>query len=230
MALTEEVDTTRQYEIPEGVLLEFRLAGPLVRASAWAIDAAIRAVLYIVIGLSFSYFGGVGVAIILIALFLIEWFYPVLFEVKNGATPGKKAMGIWVIHDNGTPVTVSASVIRNLLRAVDFMPVMYGFGLLSMLFNREFKRLGDLAAGTLVVYRDNYEERSELPSRTAERPGVELTESEQQAVLAFAERASGLSSERRVELAEILSEISGHNGERAVDGIYGYANWLIKGR
>ncbi len=229
MVTTEEVDTTRQYEIPEGVLLEFRLAGPLVRASAWAIDAAIRAVLYIVIGLSFSYFGGVGVAIILIALFLIEWFYPVLFEVKSGATPGKKAMGIWVIHDNGTPVTLSASVIRNLLRAVDFMPVMYGFGLLSMLFNREFKRLGDLAAGTLVVYRDNYEERSELPSRTAVRPEVELTESEQQAVLAFAERAPALSSERRVELAEILSEISGHKGERSVDGIYGYANWLMKG-
>ncbi|MBL3528405.1 MAG: RDD family protein [gamma proteobacterium endosymbiont of Lamellibrachia anaximandri] len=230
MVTTEEVDTTRQYEIPEGVLLEFRLAGPLVRAGAWAIDAAIRAVLYIAIGLSFSYFGGVGVAIILIALFLIEWFYPVLFEVKSGATPGKKAMGIWVIHDNGTPVTLSASVIRNLLRAVDFMPVMYGFGLLSMLFNREFKRLGDLAAGTLVVYRDSYEKRPELPSSTAVRPGVELTESEQQAVLAFAERAPALSSERRVELAEILSEISGRKGERAVDGIYGYANWLMKGR
>jgi uncharacterized RDD family membrane protein YckC len=108
--------------------LEFRLAGPIVRAAAWAIDAVIRAVLYLALAIIMSLFGGVGMAVMLIGFFLIEWFYPVIFELHNGATPGKRMMGILVIQDNGTPVTPSASVIRNLLRTADFLPVLYATG------------------------------------------------------------------------------------------------------
>lgn len=198
----------------------------MVRACAWAIDAAIRAVLYIAISITFAFWGGVGIAVILIGIFLIEWFYPVLFEVNSGATPGKQMMGIWVIHDNGTPVSWPSSLVRNLLRAADFLPVLYGFGLLTMLANRDFKRLGDLAAGTLVVYREQPLQRGELPDAAAEPPPAELTVDDQRTLLEFAERSNLLSRDRGIELADILAKLTGKTGQQAVKTLYAYANWL----
>jgi uncharacterized RDD family membrane protein YckC len=226
----DPLDTLLSYEIPEGVLLDYRLAGPVVRACAWAIDAAIRAVIYLVLVLIMSFLGGVGMALMLIGFFLIEWFYPVVFEIRSGATPGKRAMGIQVIQDNGTPVTPSASVIRNLLRSADFLPFFYATGLLTMLVNREFKRLGDLAAGTLVVYRDQLQSRELPPHAVASKPPVELNETEQLTLLSFAERGEKLSLGRRRELAELLSEQTGLEGDAAVNTLYAYANWILKGR
>jgi uncharacterized RDD family membrane protein YckC len=226
----EPLDTLLSYEIPEGVLLDYRLAGPVVRACAWAIDAAVRGVIYLVLVVVLSLLGGLGMALILIGFFLIEWFYPVVFELQNGATPGKRAMGIYVIQDNGTPVTPSASVLRNLLRAADFLPFLYATGLLTMLVNRRFKRLGDLAAGTLVVYRDKQKTRDLPPREIATKPPIELNEPEQLTLLAFAERGEKLSLGRRQELAELLNQQTGLQGDAAVDALYAYANWILKGR
>lgn len=224
------IDTLGFYEIPEGVRLEFRLAGPVVRASAWAIDLAIRTGLYIVLAMIFGFLGGVGMALILIGFFLIEWFYPVIFEIRNGATPGKRSMGIQVIQDNGIPVTPAASVIRNFLRIADFLPFLYATGLITMMCNREFKRLGDLAAGTLVVYRDDKPERVRPPMDKTEKPPMELTEEDQLTLLAFSERAEGLSAGRREELAGLLAETTRCQGEAGVAALYAYANWILKGR
>ncbi|MCM8855527.1 MAG: RDD family protein [Candidatus Thiodiazotropha sp.] len=226
----EQLDTLWRYEIPEGVLLDFRLAGPVVRACAWAIDAALRGVIYLVLVMVLVLLGGIGTALMLIGFFLIEWFYPVVFEIHNGATPGKRAMGILVIQDNGTPVTPSASVIRNLLRTADFLPFLYATGLVAMLINREFKRLGDLAAGTLVVYCDEQHERIDPPLAMARKPPIELSETEQLTLLAFAERGENLSIGRREELAELLVEQTGLQDGKAVDALYAYANWILKGR
>jgi hypothetical protein len=115
-------------------------------------------------------------------------------------------MGIQVIQDTGIPVTPAASVIRNFLRIADFLPMLYATGLISMMCNREFKRLGDLAAGTLVVYRDDKRERVRPPSEKVEKPPLELCEEDQLTLLAFSERAEELSAERREELAGLLSE------------------------
>ncbi|MCU7796253.1 MAG: RDD family protein [Candidatus Thiodiazotropha sp. (ex Myrtea spinifera)] len=227
---TAPIDTLGFYEIPEGVRLEFRLAGPIVRASAWAIDALIRSLLYLVLSVILALFGGVGMAILLIGFFLIEWFYPVIFELQNGATPGKRMMGILVIQDNGTPVTPAASVIRNLLRTADFLPFLYATGLVTMLINREFKRLGDLAAGTLVVYRDESRGRTKTPTDVVEKPPLDLSEDEQLTLLAFSERAEHLTQDRKEELADFLSEVTGRQGGEGVETLYGYANWIIKGR
>jgi hypothetical protein len=172
----------------------------------------------------------VGMALTLIGLFLIEWFYPVVYEIRNGATPGKRAMGILVIQDNGVPVTPAASVIRNFLRIADFLPFLYAAGLITMLCNREFKRLGDLAAGTLVVYRDEKRERVRLPTDKVEKPPLELTEEDRLTLLAFSERAEDLSVARREELAGLLSELNRRQGEAGVEALYAYANWILKGR
>ncbi len=224
------LDTTRAYETPEGVELDLRLAGPLVRACAWAIDTAIRAVLYAATAYVFSLFGGVGLSLMLISFFLLEWFYPVVFEVHNGQTPGKKTMGIQVVHDKGTPVALPASLLRNLLRAVDFLPFLYGFGLVSMLVNREFRRLGDLVAGTLVTYRDSAGARSELPAAQSLAPPPGLDVDEQLLLLLFAERSETFSAERRVELADLLSDLTGKQGEAGVQALWGNARWLAEGK
>jgi uncharacterized RDD family membrane protein YckC len=227
---TSSTDNVHYHETPEGILLQLRLAGPVVRACAWSIDAAIKMVLYAAIGMLNAFIGGVGVALMLIGFFLVEWFYPVLFEVYNGATPGKKAMGLLVVHDNGTPVSVAASLLRNLLRVADFFPVLYGAGLVSMLSNRRFQRLGDLVAGTLVIYRERELKEITIPQVSPRPPPQRLSVEELRNIITFAERSKSLTEERRIELANQLVELTGLQGPAAVQELYAYANWLTRGR
>jgi hypothetical protein len=165
---------------------------------------------------------------------LVEWFYPVWFELRSGATPGKKAMGLVVVHDDGTPVGPSASLIRNLLRALDFLPLFYATGLISMLIDRDFRRLGDLAAGTLVVYADRPRVDRHIPERAPRAPTGRLDTDLQQAILDFAERSPRLSRARCAELAELAVDkgSGGRNqgGEAAVAELLGVANWIARGR
>ena len=87
-----------------------------------------------------------------ILVFALLWGYYMVFEVTtNGQSPGKRALGLRVIKDGGYPIGFADSAIRNLVRVVDFLPFFYGAGLLTMLLNSNWQRLGDLAAGTLVV-------------------------------------------------------------------------------
>jgi hypothetical protein len=171
--------------------------------------------------------GDLGQGIFLVCFFLLEWFYPVFFEVlKHGATPGKKKMGIRVVNDNGTPVSWSTSITRNLLRAADFAPVLYGFGLISMLMSSDFKRLGDMAAGTIVIYSSHNTAKSAIPKADPTPLPVHLTIKEQRAILDFAERSELLSPERREELASIVPELTAAEDQQAVNTLYRYANWL----
>ena len=196
------LDTLRSVPTPEGFELTLRLAGPVPRSLAFVIDLMIRAGVYFVIALVLSQLKSTGFGMLMILAFLLEWFYPVVFEVwRNGATPGKRAFGLAVLNDNGTPVTFGASITRNVLRAVDFLPFLYAFGLVTMLLNRDFKRLGDLAAGTIVVYRDQPAVRGALPQARLVVPAVPLTLAEKRAVLDFAERYATLTEERANELA-----------------------------
>jgi uncharacterized RDD family membrane protein YckC len=220
------IDSARAIETPEGVLLELRLAGPVVRALAWAIDMAIRFAVYLVLGLLLPLLGGAGMGLWLILLFLLEWFYPVAFEVlARGQTVGKMALGIRVLCDDGTPVGWYPSTVRNFLKFVDFLPILYGAGLLSMLLQRDFKRLGDLAAGTIVVYTERRVPRQSRPGPEAEAdladplslPPLPLTLEEQQALVAFAARRRELTAERAEELAELLEPLTGLHGPEAVN-------------
>lgn len=221
------LDTARTFETPEGVELQLHVAGPVVRSLAWLLDALIRAGLYIGLAIVLGKLGRMGGGIMLVGFFLIEWFYPVFFEVlKHGATPGKKSMGICVVQDNGTPLTWSASIIRNLLRVADFAPMLYGFGITAMLLNRDFKRLGDMAAGTIVIYTPQKAQQAGIPNAAAVAPPFALRIAEQRAVMDFAERSRLLSNERQEELANILGDLNNTRGERAIQTLFQYANWL----
>ncbi len=95
-----------------------------------------------------NWLGAVG-GVIVFALF---WGYYMVFEITtNGQSPGKRALGLRVIKEGGYPVSFADSAIRNLVRIADFLPFFYGVGMCVMLVNRNWQRLGDLAAGTLVV-------------------------------------------------------------------------------
>lgn len=84
--------------------------------------------------------------------FALLWGYYLLFEmIWNGQSPGKRWVGLRVIKDSGAPISFVDSTIRNLVRLVDFLPVYYGIGVIVMFFNDRAQRLGDLAAGTVVV-------------------------------------------------------------------------------
>lgn len=222
------LDNVRAIETPEGMELELRLAGPAVRALAWLLDFLIRFAIYIGLSMVLGFLGEAGMGVMLILIFLLEWFYPVLFEVyRGGATPGKSAMGIKVLQDDGTPVGWPASMVRNLLRAADFLPLFYGFGLITTLLNRDFKRLGDLAAGTVVVYGESPARRAGLPEAAPQPPPVPLSLEEQRALVDFAERAAALTVERREEIAEIARPLTGAGGALAAQRLQAYANWLV---
>jgi uncharacterized RDD family membrane protein YckC len=224
------LDTALNYETPEGIILKLKAAGPLVRFYAWLLDFFIRAGILIAISSVLGYFGKAGMGILLVLSFLLEWFYPVIFEVHSGATPGKKVVGLFVVHDNGTPVYFVSSLLRNLLRVADFFPLFYCTGLISMSLNSDFKRLGDMAAGTLVVYKENSKGLRKIKQLKAKQPPPDLRINEQQTILDFAERHQTLSKDRCVELAELLYELTNKRGQEAVKEIYSYANWLAKGK
>lgn len=222
------IDTRRAIQTPEGVELGLRVAGPVARAYAWLIDFLIRMAIFVVLFYAMSIFGRAGMGILLVLLFLLEWFYPVLFEIyKQGSTPGKRSLGIRVVNDDGSEVTWQTSLTRNLLRAVDILPFLYGFGIVTMLCSRDFKRLGDLAAGTMVVYRDKVGEAAEIPQEPPRAPPIPLTAAEQKSMLQYAERIPMLTAERCNELANLLSGITLLENESCVKRIVQYANWML---
>jgi uncharacterized RDD family membrane protein YckC len=193
-------------ETPEGIDLLLRPAGLVPRALAFGIDLLIRAALLAALGYGFALLGNFGMGIGALLLFLVQWWYMVLFEVLNqGRTPGKQWLGLRVIHDDGTPISWASSLTRNLLRFVDMLPIGYFLGALCCLWHPSFKRLGDLAAGTLVVYRERNIAAPAIPPADPVAPPLPLTLPEQRALIAFAERHETLSPERRQELAAILA-------------------------
>jgi uncharacterized RDD family membrane protein YckC len=204
------LDTRHSIETPEGALLPLTPAGFGVRALAQLLDIMIRYSIILVVATLLTLLGGMGTGIALILMFVCEWFYPVYFEVaRQGRTPGKKWMGIRVVNDDGTPITFGPSLLRNLLRFVDFLPMLYLTGIIASLCNRQFKRLGDLAAGSMVIYEapparePSFEVRGQLPVP------ADFSTDEQRALLGFAERSKYLSAERQSELATILLPVIG---------------------
>lgn len=92
--------------------------------------------------------GGLG-----LLSFVFLWGYYILFELLwNGQTPGKRWAGLRVIRTDGAPITLVESIVRNLVRLIDFLPFYYGIGVVTMFIHSQSRRLGDLAAGTIVVH------------------------------------------------------------------------------
>jgi uncharacterized RDD family membrane protein YckC len=218
--VTPAFDTVLSVDTPEHLVFQIRIAGPTRRALAWFLDLAVRGVLLLVLSIGVGIvlgsldLGGVGTGMLLLLLFVLDWGY---FVVSEALTGGRSIGKIWfnlrVVRNNGLPITWKESLLRNLLRAADlvlFPPLLLPVAPLAMAFDRRFRRLGDLAAGTIVVV----EEAAPVASRKAippdERilatlpPIVPLDREDLEALELFVHREQ-MSDARREELAKFVA-------------------------
>jgi uncharacterized RDD family membrane protein YckC len=225
------LDTVVAAETPEGIVLELHPAGLPARFYAFILDWLIRLVIVYAFAIVARFLGGIGVAFLIVLFFLLEWFYPVAFELgRSGATPGKKTFGLKVVMDNGLPITPAASFTRNLLRVADFLPFGYGFAIVSVLLRKDCKRLGDIAAATLVVHQPQAAPRITLEKVEPVVPVRPLAPRDQAALVALAARAPTLTGERLDELAALAASVSGdqgHAGSAVTHRVLGVAQWLM---
>jgi uncharacterized RDD family membrane protein YckC len=139
---------------PEGVDLELVLAGLGSRFAAALLDLLIQfgAIIALLFVLGAAGDSGVAIALFFIGVFLILFGYDIVLETWNsGRTVGKLAAGLRVVRGGGEPVGFLTSAIRNVVRIVDFLPAFYPVGMITILVTTRNQRLGDLAAGTLVI-------------------------------------------------------------------------------
>ena len=185
---SSECDQAQDYRVltPERVSLQFDVAGIGSRAAAALIDTAIQAtiatalfILFIVLysparlgnaagglvpGDAGVWLGVLVLIFVSLGVFFLLWGYYMVFEIVwSGQTPGKRALGIRVIRENGYPLRAGDAVVRNLVRIIDGPPAGAVVGALVMLFNERAKRLGDFAAGTIVVREGRRQRLDQLP-------------------------------------------------------------------
>jgi len=227
-----KLDTVALVETPEGTDLHAELAGLVPRALAYLVDLLIRFGIMTVLGIVLTILGQAGLGIFLIAFFVLEWWYPVLFEVyRGGQTWGKKSFNIKVVNDDLTPVSLGPSLIRNLLRGADIFPIFYATGCISTLLTERFQRLGDLAAGTIVIYCESEPyDSSGLDKVEAVTPVHSMNEDQQVAFINFALNKGRMSQDRQEELAEIIRPRMPLNAVKASDYVRGVGKWLLGAR
>lgn len=240
MAASFALDTTIAVVTPENIAFDYQLAGPFRRLPAYLIDVAVRWIviviivfgIYLVGGLiSFQALGPFATAAAFLVYFGISWFYGTVLETYyNGRTVGKWACGLRTIDVDGRPITGKRAFIRNLLRIADLAPIaaISSFseevppafiiptgmvGLATMLATRRMQRLGDLAAGTMVIV----DERSwRLPIAKVDDPRVpalasffpgdyRVSRSMSRTLAIYAERRHYLTPARRREVARHLT-------------------------
>jgi uncharacterized RDD family membrane protein YckC len=163
-------DSTFQVNTPENVALEYPLAGIGSRFLASLVDHLLLAGILVVVNLVmvFAFYVSTRVsfatseesphwvywafAALGLVSFAVQYGYFIFFEILwNGQTPGKRAVRLRVVRSNGLPISAGEAVIRNVVRLVDSMPIGYGVGLVAMFLDSRCRRLGDFAAGTLVI-------------------------------------------------------------------------------
>ena len=235
MATEPPIDTRIEIVTPENIAFQYRMAGPFRRLPAYLIDVALRAILIIVLlfvlSIGFGIVGqwGLGVGIWLVAWFLFDWFYGGLFETYwNGQTPGKRMMRIRVVSDEGQPINGWQAVLRNFLRSADALPPVvvfelgelpisfptYLLGLLTATMNDRYQRLGDLAAGTMVIIEEPQRHYGMVPINEPEavRLAAELPASFRasrglaRALAAYVQRRQTFPWRRRIEIAMHVGE------------------------
>jgi uncharacterized RDD family membrane protein YckC len=219
-------------ETPEQTMLEFPLAGIGSRFLAIALDTVLQVAAICVVGvvllalaIPFSFFfkssGLWAVAIVIFCVFSIAVSYFALFEALwNGQTPGKRWTHLRVIKDTGRPIGAYDAVLRNLLRSVDWLPTLYAAGIITMIVSRENKRIGDYAAGTVVIHEKPLEAVGSIwnvPAAAAHTlpigSSARVTPEELQLVETFLERRDSLQLDVRRALArQIADRIGGRIG------------------
>ena len=223
------IDTLLTAETPEGIAISIRPAGFAVRATAFLIDAAIRVLFLMTCAGVLAAGGRFGGGLFFIFIFVLNWLYPVIFELTPAAaTPGKRIMGLVVLMANGLPITPAGCLIRNLMRVVDVLPLCYAFGIVTILLRGDSRRIGDLAGGTVVAYRYDVQPAGSLADAAPLPPPIALSRRQQIAIMAFGFRVGRLTPERAEEIAELASAALADTPARLslTTRLVGVARWL----
>jgi len=221
------IDTDVAIETPEHIVFHYRIAGPARRAVGHVLDlvlcyffVAVLAAIVLLATASGAIDKGevsaaakAGIGLVLLALFLAQWAYFLVWEATLGRSPGKMAVGLRVVTTSGRPIGWRAAALRNLLRAADLLPIGYIAGLVSMTLSSRFQRLGDLVAGTMVVAPEQARAARPLelsppaePRELASLPDhVSLDADERVAIELFLRRRHALGVARENELAEMIA-------------------------
>jgi len=218
-------------ETPEQVALEFPLAGVGSRFLALAVDMLLQlAIALLVLGAvsgTWSVVGGRGIggawfiAVLVIAAFLLFYGYFAGFEAFwHGQTPGKRLVGLRVLSVTGRPARVDEAILRNLLRVIDQLPGVYAIGIVTMLVSSRNQRLGDLAAGTVVVHEKALSAPrmpiAAAPAGVGWTGGAGLSEAELLLVETFLQRRHELETTVRERHAQAIADrLRGHLGPAA---------------
>jgi uncharacterized RDD family membrane protein YckC len=242
VAAQTKLDTLQSIELAEGVSVLLRPAGVVVRGLALLLDL-LMAGLFMLAGwaacLAVGMLAGATMAIgfVLLVSFFIYWGYFIFAEARFGRTLGKKWLGLRVVRTSGSAAGWGASILRNLLRVADMMPFIpqlpfigfYLIGAASCMATRRFQRLGDLVAGTIVIYDRDQTPDPAIHLRVpvvASPPPVALTREEQLAFIQFKDRAALWSDSRKEELADELAPVLGASGREGVLRALSVASWL----
>jgi uncharacterized RDD family membrane protein YckC len=216
-----QLDTSAEIVTPENIAFRYRIAGPFRRLPAYLIDAVLRVLLVVggmMIASFFSVFNmsGMAMGVMLVAMFVLDWFYGGLFEAFwNGQTPGKWIMRIRVVGVDGQPINAWQAVLRNVLRAVDSQPLFYyQLGFWSATFTPRYQRLGDLTSGTMVVIDERHRLQAVQPSGEPEAArvaamipaNVAVSRSLGLALTSYVLRRRNFTPGRRAEIAAHLAE------------------------
>ncbi len=244
-------------ETPDQVEIDFELAGLGSRFCAMAIDTLLICLGVFALGL-FAAFWQLGwwslltdqvdragdssaslllsIVIIVVAFLFSGGYYLFCEYLMRGQTPGKRAMKLRAIRDDGTAMLGQDLLIRNLLRFVDFLPAFYGVGSLVMFFHPQSKRLGDIAAGTIVVkegqldYRARTDKRYVLEAVAEPTANRELRPEHQRLLAGFLARRTELLPAARLKLAaELVQRMHAVYGGDETDPER-YLELLLEGR
>jgi uncharacterized membrane protein SpoIIM required for sporulation len=210
-AMSTLTDRHVEVETPEHVALSYALAGPGSRFAAFLIDSAILigVLLAVVLTLALLIMSGlpgvllpITLAIVTVAMFAVAWGYFVFFEgFREGQTPGKKRVGLRVVHEGGFPLTARGAVIRNLLRIIDSQPFpSWMVGGVFIVLHPRAQRLGDMAAGTIVVQEQR---AAALPEEVGAGP-PRMSDREFEILREYALRREGLERGARTRVADKL--------------------------
>jgi uncharacterized RDD family membrane protein YckC len=203
---------------PEAVAVELDVAGLGSRMIAALIDGAIQTALYVVAALliyAFHLGDTASTVLTIVAGFVILWGYFFIFEgLWHGRTPGKRAQRIRAVRTDGHPMSGLQMFVRNLVRIVDVLPAYYAIGAIAIVLTKRSQRIGDLAAGTLVIRERKATVPVPVPPPPVSVFGSRLdasgvSEATYQLVRSFLERRDSLEPAARQRVAEEIAQAVG---------------------
>ncbi len=218
------MDRTLEVRTPESIAFSYELAGLGSRFLAVAIDVTIQTLvmLGIIWGLIYAGTHGIAarhfseptkietnlaIAFFIAIVFIVFFGYFILFEAFwNGQTPGKKMMGLRVVRDGGYPADFGSVAIRNLIRVGEFVAGLYALSAVAAILSPENKRLGDMAAGTIVVRDVRAATLADLLEETTDAHPLMLSSHERALIDQFVARREGMVPHSRAMMASKIAE------------------------